>query len=71
MTGHLSKPDDWKKFPKKVVEQATKIEMEHTSNPITARRIGSDHLVEFGPVYYKELMKMEKKLDKQREKKKK
>lgn len=44
------------------IRTGTKIEMEHTSNPKTAKKIAFDHLNEFGDCYYKELIKMEKKL---------
>lgn len=65
MAGHLSKPDDWKKFPKRVIEQGIAVEMEHTTSRTRARRIATDHLVEF-PSYYTELAKMEKKMAKKK-----
>jgi hypothetical protein len=68
MTGHLSKPDDWKKFPRKLIDTGIKFEYEHTSNRKTARRIVTDHLVEMGPKYYVELKKMEAKLEKENKK---
>jgi hypothetical protein len=70
MTGHLSKPDDWKKIPKKMLNIGIKIEMEHTSNSKTARRIMSDHYAEFGEKYYPALIKMEEKLEKENKKRK-
>lgn len=69
MSGHLSKPDDWKKFSKRVVSKGMKIEMEHTNNPVVARRIATDHLVEMGEKYYDELQKMERRLEKQNKRK--
>jgi len=63
MSGHLSQPDDWKLFPKKVIEQGIRVELEHTRSRTLARRIASDHLVEY-PDYYTELAKMEQKLKK-------
>jgi hypothetical protein len=47
----------------------TKIEMEHTSSKVKARKIAGDHLKEFGNNYYVELIKMEKKLAKQQRRK--
>jgi hypothetical protein len=70
MSGHLSKPNDWKKFPKKVVDRGTQVELEHTSNPVVARRIATDHLVEMGTRYYTELDKMERRLQKKNKYKK-
>lgn len=46
------------------IKIGTKIEMEHTKNPKVAERIAKDHLKEFGDCYYKELIKMEKRLGK-------
>lgn len=40
----------------------TKIELEHTKSKKVASKIAKDHLKEFGPRYYVELIKMEKKL---------
>lgn len=43
----------------------TKVEMEHTSNPLVARRIAKQHLCEFkDKPYYSYLSKMEKRLSK-------
>jgi len=64
--GHISKPGDWKKFPKHVIAEGTRVEMEHTSSPTRARRIAVDHLVELGTKYYPELAKMEKRLRRMR-----
>jgi len=44
------------------LNNAIKVEMEHTSNPEVAKKIVYDHLAEFGMDYYKELFKMEQKL---------
>jgi hypothetical protein len=41
----------------------TKIEMEHHLGKSMAKKIASDHIHEF-PTYYKELIKMERKLKK-------
>jgi hypothetical protein len=43
----------------------TKIEMEHTTSRLKARKIASAHLNEFGDAYYKALIPMERKLKKQ------
>lgn len=40
-------------------------EHEHTDNPVIAKEIAKDHLVEEGPRYYTELEKLDHKLDKQ------
>lgn len=50
----------------KELEKGTKIEMEHTDRKRHAREIAKDHLVE-SPVYYTELEKMEKKMEKSNE----
>lgn len=63
MSGHLSKPDDWKKIPKRILNTGIKIEMEHTTSRKVARRIASDHFAEFGKEYYPALVKMEEKLE--------
>ena len=41
------------------LEAGTKVEMEHTNNPVIARRIALDHLIEL-PDYYSRLAVMEK-----------
>jgi len=51
-----------KSFNKKWLEIGQKIEFEHTCDPEKATRIAMDHLTE-SPDYYKELVKMEKKLE--------
>jgi hypothetical protein len=53
------KPSD---FNKKQLKIGTDIELEHTNSRRVAKRIAMDHLTEH-PDYYKELKKMEKKLD--------
>lgn len=71
--GHLSKPNDWKKIPKRILKIGMKIEAEHTADPRRQRRIVADHWIEFGDAYYIELPKMERRLarlqKKQRKKK--
>ena len=49
------------KINKKQIEIGTKVEMEHTKSRKVARKIAMDHLRE-SEDYYKELLKMEKKL---------
>jgi len=56
------------KFDKTELKKGTKIEMEHTKDTLVAKKIAKDHLMEY-PNYYKELSKMEKKLEKQSNKK--
>ena len=41
-----------------------KIEMEHTKNPLFARKIAADHIKEFPCYYSKGLIPMERKLKK-------
>lgn len=60
--GKSTKPDSF--FNIKQLKIGTRIEREHTDDPIIAKRIAKDHLEEF-PNYYKELIKLEKKLEKQ------
>lgn len=50
-------------FDKDLLEEGIKVEMEHTTDRDIAIEIVMDHLVE-SEDYYKELEKMEKKLDK-------
>ena len=45
-------------FDREQIAKGIKIEMEHTDDPIIAREIAMDHLVE-NPKYYDELEKME------------
>lgn len=47
---------------KSVLKQGTKVEKEHTTDPKIAKEIAKDHTVE-SPKYYKELNKMEKKIE--------
>lgn len=49
---------------KKILALGIKTEMEHTNNKCTALWISTDHIAEMGENYYKELMKMERKLKK-------
>ena len=53
-----SKGKDIKHDPKQL-EIGIKVEMEHTTNPVLARKISLDHLVEISD-YYTRLAKMEK-----------
>jgi hypothetical protein len=47
---------------KRAIKQGSKVEKEHTSKNNIAREIAKDHTVE-SPKYYKELAKMEKKIE--------
>lgn len=67
MKGHISKPNDWKKIPKRTLKQGIKFEYEHTKSMVTARRIASDHIMEY-PKYYTYLARMEEKLEKMKRK---
>lgn len=57
-----NKPDS--DFDQKELKKGIKVEMEHTNNPEIAEEISKDHLSE-SKNYYKELAKMEKKLEKE------
>lgn len=48
-------------FDEHELEMGINIEMEHTRNPLIAKRIAMDHLAEF-PTYYTALEEMENKL---------
>lgn len=51
------------KLNKIQLRMGTKVEMEHTKSKKVAKKIATDHLLEFkGAPYYTELLKMEKKL---------
>ena len=52
-------------FNKRWLKIGTDIELEHTKSRRLAQRIAMDHLVEH-PEYYKELVKMEHKLEKKK-----
>ena len=52
----------------KQLAMGVKVEMEHTSDPETARKVARDHLAEF-PRYYTALEEMEKKLKAEQKKK--
>lgn len=54
-----SKPDKY--FNKTQLKIGTKIESEHTTRKACAKTIAKQHLAE-SPRYYKELIKMEKRL---------
>ena len=60
--GKSDRPDSY--FDKKQLKIGTKIELEHTDDYLIAKQIAKDHLEEH-PNYYRELIKMEKKLEKQ------
>jgi hypothetical protein len=62
--GHLSKPNDWMRIPKRILKMGVKIESEHTNSLKLKRRIVADHWVEMGTGYYPALVKMENKLKK-------
>jgi hypothetical protein len=65
LKGGIGQHADPRKINKRVLELGIKTEMEHTNNRCTAMWVAIDHLTEFpGPGYYKELMKMERKLKK-------
>jgi len=51
------------KFNKTQLKVGTKIELEHTTSRKRAATIAKQHMVEH-PAYYKELVRMEKKLSK-------
>lgn len=62
--GHISKPDDWKRIPKDILDVGIKVEYEHTTSKKVSRRTASDHIMELGPRYYPELLKLERRLKK-------
>jgi len=62
--GGLAKDKKPEEFDPKALAKGIDIEMEHTDDPNVAREISMDHLTE-SPVYYDELEKMEKKIEKQ------
>ena len=51
-------PED---FDQKQLRKGTRVELEHTTDPLVAQRIAMDHLTEY-PDYYVELEQMEEKL---------
>lgn len=53
-------------FNKKQIEKGIEVEMEHTDNPIIAKEIAKDHLVE-GENYYDYLEKMEEEMEEDKE----
>ena len=57
-------PED---FDQEQLRKGTKIELEHTTDPMVAQRIAMDHLVEY-PDYYVELERMEERLEKKKRK---
>jgi len=71
---HGGKADDYEPddFDEDTLERGRKVEMEHTNDPEIAKEIAMDHMVETtknegSPIesdYYKELAKLEKKLEK-------
>jgi len=58
-----------KSFNKKQLAIGTKIELEHTCDIKQAEQIAMDHLAE-SPDYYRELIKMERKLERKHKSKK-
>ena len=66
--GGKAEGKDPNKYPSDQVDMGEKIEKEHTPDPDVAREISRDHLEEFDN-YYTGLNEMEKKLEKQKEKK--
>jgi len=56
------------KITKWGIKVGTKIEMEHTTSKLRAKKIAMDHLHEFGDAYYKGLIKLEKRLSKKQKK---
>lgn len=57
--GGIASKEDIKKLPKDLLDQGTKVEMEHTSDPNIAREIAADHLME-DRHYYSKLSELEK-----------
>jgi len=57
--GGLADQKDISDFPKKLINQGRKVEMEHTNNPKVASEIAADHLTE-DPNYYSKLASIEK-----------
>ncbi len=57
---HNHIPDS--KFDREQLKQGIKVEMEHTDNPLYAKAIAKDHLME-SEKYYMHLEKMEKELN--------
>lgn len=55
-------PED---FDQEQLRKGTKVELEHTTDPMVAQRIAMDHLAEY-PDYYVELEQMEERLEKRR-----
>jgi len=64
--GKSTKADSF--FDAEQLKIGTKIEMEHTDDPEIAKRIAKDHLEEYSN-YYVELVKLEKKLEKEKKSK--
>lgn len=62
--GHKSAGIPEEAFDERQVHIGAKIEFEHTCDREKAERIAMDHIEEFPIGYYKELAKMEKKLEK-------
>lgn len=57
-------------FDPKEIARGVDIEMEHTTNPLIAKRIALDHIAESWPVsYYDKLEKMEKEIEKEKKSK--
>jgi hypothetical protein len=64
LKGGIGQRANPRKINKQVLALGIKTELEHTNSKCTALWIATDHITELGPGYYKELMKMEKKLKK-------
>lgn len=50
-------------FPKKQLDAGTKVELEHSSNPVFAQEISKDHLVEGDDYYKPRLAKLEENME--------
>lgn len=60
--GGLADKKKDEEFDPKQLRKGIKVEMEHTNDPMLAKEIATDHLVEY-PYYYDALEKMEKELE--------
>jgi hypothetical protein len=64
--GGLSEGIPLSRFNQRDLERGTQVELEHTRDRRIARRIAADHLAEFGGEYYRELARLEKRLERKR-----
>jgi hypothetical protein len=62
---HCDVPDE--RFEPSELEKGTEVELEHTDDRATAKCIAKAHLLE-SPLYYRELEKMERRLEKRKKK---